>query len=214
MALCVTAQVDLKVAWQQRMCIQSLFQHDHETANSNKTSHGELRCQAAGDPVYWLGFAGVRAWINSHIYSFMTNVITHPYHKFNGGKAIPSLNVYRIIYGLPWITIFITSDSAMIVSKIIAEPPHERQRIIIHGNPYISLFLAHYLMLLTHKFAENKHRSFIPPLSWRTIFSNITQNSDLITVDLWRHENASTNIITPYSSIGLARANWLKVDLH
>ena len=117
MALCVTAQVDLKVAWQQRMCVQSLFQLDDKTANNNKASDGRLGCQAAWDSVYWLGFAGVMAWINNHIHSFMTNVFTHPCSKFNGGKARPTLKVCRIIYGWPLITIFVTSDSAMISRK-------------------------------------------------------------------------------------------------
>ena len=42
----------------------------------------------------------------------------------------------------------------------------------------------------------------------------LTSLCDVTTVDLCRHVNADTSIVTLYLSIVLARANWRKGDLH
>ena len=66
--------------------------------------------------------------------------------------------------------------------KIIAESPHEWQKIVIHGNECIILFLTRYFMSWTHKSAKNYHRALISPLLPRAGFSDRA---------LWRHNNWS-----------------------
>ena len=66
--------------------------------------------------------------------------------------------------------------------KIIAESPHEWQKIVIHGNECIILFLTRYFMSWTHKSAKNYHRALILPLLPRAAFSDRA---------LWRHHNWS-----------------------
>ena len=66
--------------------------------------------------------------------------------------------------------------------KIIAESPHEWQKIVIHGNECIILFLTRYFMSWTHKSAKNYHRALISPLLPRAAFSDRA---------LWRHNNRS-----------------------
>ena len=66
--------------------------------------------------------------------------------------------------------------------KIIAESPHEWQKIVINGNECIILFLTRYSMSWTHKSAMNYHRALISPLLPRAAFSDRA---------LWRHYNWS-----------------------
>ena len=63
-----------------------------------------------------------------------------------------------------------------------AESPHEWQKIVIHGNECIILFLTRYFMSWTHKSAKNYHRALISPLLPRAAFSDRA---------LWRHHNWS-----------------------
>ena len=83
-------------------------------------------------------------------------------------------------------------------------------KIVIHGNECIILSLTCYLMYWTHHSATNKHRSLISPLSLTTVFSFVT--SPRLICDVTR--TRGTGIVTSYSSIVLARANWCKGDLH
>ena len=64
--------------------------------------------------------------------------------------------------------------------KIIAESPQKWQKIVIHGNECIILFLTRYFMSWTHKSAKNYHRAIISPLLQRAAFSDRA---------LWRHHN-------------------------
>ena len=66
--------------------------------------------------------------------------------------------------------------------KIIAESPHEWQKVVIHSNECIILFLTRYFMSWTHKSAKNYHRALISPLLPRAAFSDRV---------LWRHNNWS-----------------------
>ena len=62
--------------------------------------------------------------------------------KYNQGDLIEwhaLVNKYRIVYGLPWVTIFVTGEA--IRQWFIAESPHERSKIVIHGKTYIIFFL-------------------------------------------------------------------------
>ena len=66
--------------------------------------------------------------------------------------------------------------------KIIAESLHEWQKIVIHGNEYIILFLTRYFMSWTNISAKNYHRALISPFLPRAVFSELA---------LWRHYNWS-----------------------
>ena len=66
--------------------------------------------------------------------------------------------------------------------KIIAESPHEWQKIVIHGNECIILFLTRYFVSWTHKSAKNHNRALVSPLLPRAAFSDRA---------LWRHHNWS-----------------------
>ena len=66
--------------------------------------------------------------------------------------------------------------------KIIADSPHEWQKIVIHGNECIILFLTRYFMSWTHKSAKKYHRALISPLLPRAAFSDRA---------LWRQHNWS-----------------------
>ena len=70
--------------------------------------------------------------------------------------------------------------------KIIAESPHEWQKIVIHGNECIVLFLTRYFMSWTHKSAIIE-RSFRHCCQGRPF---LTEHCDVTTIDLWRHANA------------------------
>ena len=107
----------------------------------------------------------------------------------NGWDSL-SRKIYRIIYGLPWITIW------LVTSEVINQRFYERrshdwkssannltsdQKIVIHDNECIILFLTRYHMSWTH---NSDKQSFVAKdcLSdlklWRT------------TVDMWRQVNA------------------------
>ena len=99
------------------------------------------------------------------------------------------------MHELPWIRIFCHEwgDSAMISRvtksrvKIIAESPHEWQKILIHGNECIILFLTRHFMSWTHISAKNYHRVLISLLLPMAAFSD--RDCDVTTIDLWRHAN-------------------------
>ena len=131
-----------------------------------------------------------------------------------------------MMHELPWITIFghswgdlpmiFTSDEVTSENRWFANDFHEwqshhwkslannltiDQKILIHGNECIILFLTRYFTSLTHHFATNNHRSLISPLSLRTVLSELT---------LWRHHDWSVTsdecdalALWPYFSIFL-----------
>ena len=126
-------------------------------------------------------------------------------------KIIKTLEVYRIMQELPWITIFgslvmrfandfhswpwITIFGSLV--KQFANDFHEWRshewkslanripsdpKFVIHGNECIILFLTHYFMSWTHDSARNNYWSLISPLSLRTVFSDSS---------LWCHHSWS-----------------------
>ena len=76
-----------------------------------------------------------------------------------------------------------------------------------------NFFLTRYFMPWTHKSAKNYHRSLILHMLPRAVFSkpSIVTSPQLI-CDVTRMRD--TGIVTSYSSIVIARANWRKGDLH
>ena len=87
----------------------------------------------------------------------------------------------------------------------------ENKKSLFMVTNVLSYFL-YYFISWTHHSATNNHRSLISPLTLRTVISELT---------LWRHHRWSdvmhmrgTCIVTSYSSIVLAHANWRKGDLH
>ena len=66
--------------------------------------------------------------------------------------------------------------------KIIAESLHEWQRIVIHGNECVILFLTCYFMSWTHRSTTNYHWVLNSPLLPRAVFSDLA---------LWHHYNWS-----------------------
>ena len=72
--------------------------------------------------------------------------------------------------------------------KSLANHLPSDQKIVIHSNECIILFLTRCFTSWTYRPATNNHRSLISPLSLRTVFSD--NHCDVITVDLWRRANA------------------------
>ena len=66
--------------------------------------------------------------------------------------------------------------------KSLAKHITRDQKIVIHGNECIIVFLTRYFLSWTHNSAKNNHRSFISPLSPRKVFSDLP---------LWRHHSWS-----------------------
>ena len=124
------------------------------------------------------------------------------------------------MHELPWITIF-WSQVGWFANyfhewrshewKSLANHLTSDQKIVIHGKECIILFLARYFISSTHHSSTNNHQSLISPLSLRTVWLNIVTSSQLI---CGVTRTRGTGIVTSYSSIVLARANWRKGDLH
>ena len=75
-----------------------------------------------------------------------------------------------------------------------------------HDYCFFAIWYSRYFMFWTHNSAKNSNRSLILT-SWpRTVFS---VTSPQLICDVTR-----TSIVTPCSSIVLARANWREGDLH
>ena len=66
--------------------------------------------------------------------------------------------------------------------KLLANRLTSDQKIVIHVNECIILFLACYFMSWTHNSAINNYRSLVLPLSLRTVFSDLV---------LWRQHSWS-----------------------
>ena len=79
--------------------------------------------------------------------------------------------------------------------KIIAESPHSWQKISIHGNPYLILFLRAILC------PDRAHKPAKTIIDCHSSICEVT----------WKRV---TGIVMSYSSIVRARANWCNGDLH
>ena len=95
------------------------------------------------------------------------------------------------MHGLSWMTIFwsrvmwFAKDFHEWRShewKSLANHLTSDQKVVIHGNECIILFLTRYFMPWAHNSATNKHWSLISPLPLTTVFSDLT---------LWRHHSWS-----------------------
>ena len=100
-----------------------------------------------------------------------------------------TLEIWRIMHSLPWITIFgsrvrrfandfhewRSHELKSLTNRLTSDP-----KIVIHGNECIILFLTRNYMSWTHNSAKNNYRSLISPLSLRTAFSVLVS---------WRHTN-------------------------
>ena len=84
----------------------------------------------------------------------------------------PTHMQYMIMHGIPWITIFGTSEAIpqgfswvrKSQVKIIAESRHEWQKSLLAGTDILFQTHAYYFMPWTHRPAHNNHRTFISPL--------------------------------------------------
>ena len=88
------------------------------------------------------------------------------------------------------------------------------KKIVIHGNECIILFLTRYFMSSTHKSPKKKLSSsadFAIVAKGGLFWLGIVTSPQLI-CDVTRRRH--TGIVTSYSSIVIARANWRKGDLH
>ena len=90
------------------------------------------------------------------------------------------VTVNNDFFGHEWgdLPMIFTSDEVTSENKSLANHLTSDQKIVIHGNECIILFLTRYLISWTHRSATNNHRSLISPLSLGTVFSDLT---------LWRH---------------------------
>ena len=86
------------------------------------------------------------------------------------------------------------------------------KKIVIHGNECIILFLTRCFISWTHRSAKQSSIVHFTIVARDDLFwLNIVTSSQLI-CDVTR--TRGTGIVTSYSSIVLARANWRKCDLH
>ena len=77
-----------------------------------------------------------------------------------------------------WWSIFLNITSKSLANRITSD-----QRVVIHGNKCLILFLTRYFMSWTHNSAKKgNHRLLISPVSLRTVFSDLA---------LWRHHSWS-----------------------
>ena len=102
-----------------------------------------------------------------------------------------SKDIYRIMHESPWIMIFGSRvrrfanhfhEWRIHELRSLANRITTDRNIVIHGNECIILFLTHYLMFWAHNSVKNNYRYLIPPLSLRTVFSDLA---------LWHHLNWS-----------------------
>ena len=112
-----------------------------------------------------------------------------------------------------WVTVnndFLVKSEVICQWFSLANHITSDQKIVIHGNKCIILFLTRYYMLWTHNSTKNNHRSLIFAIIAKSVFFciSIVTSSQLI-CDVKR-----TSIVTSYSSIFLACANWHEGDLH
>ena len=84
------------------------------------------------------------------------------------------------------------------------------QNIVIHGNECIILFLTRYFMSWAHS-KQSPIVHFVIVAKEGLFCLSIVTSPQLI-YDITRTRD--TSIVTSYSSIVLARANWRKADLH
>ena len=114
-----------------------------------------------------------------------------------------ALDLNRIMYGSAWI---ILSRVRRFGKEIIAELLHEWQNIVVNANPDIILFLTLCLS------SENTNLANFATVTKDGLFWLSSVTSKQLICDITR--TRGPGIITSYSSIVLARANWRKDDLH
>ena len=97
--------------------------------------------------------------------------------------------------------------------KSLANHLTSDQKIVIHGNEDIILFLTRYFYILNtpFRYKQLSVAHFANVARDGLFWLNIVTSSQLI-CDVTR--TRGTGIVTSYSSIVLARANWRKGDLH
>ena len=96
------------------------------------------------------------------------------------------LKKYWIMHELLWIMIFGSWVKLFTSANHWQIPSWVTPKIVIHGNECIILFLTCYIMSWTHNFTKNNYQSW-----------------------MW-----GTGIVTSYSLVVLACANWHKGSLH
>ena len=94
--------------------------------------------------------------------------------------------------------------------KIIGKSHHVWYKIVIHGNECIILFLI-YAIFMSWTQCRKKQLSIVDFATAAKDRPSIVTSPNLI-YDVWR--TWGTGIVTSYSSIFLARANWCKGNLH
>ena len=105
--------------------------------------------------------------------------------------------------------IFVTSDLPVIFTN---DDVTSEQKIVIHDNEYIISFLTRYFMSWTYNSANNTiDCSFRHCRKERSNWLSIVKSPHLICDNT---RTRGTSIVSSYSSIVLARANWSKCDLH
>ena len=89
--------------------------------------------------------------------------------------------------------------------KSLANHLTRDQKVVIHGNECIILFLTCYFIYWTYHSATNKHRSLISPLLLMMVFSDLT---------LWRHHSWSVTSCK-HKALALWRhICWLFLHVH
>ena len=137
------------------------------------------------------------------------------------GRVVKLWYIYRIIYGLAWITIFVTSGVIgqwFFTSDEFTSENHCRiisriTKTVIHTNTFINLFLTGYIMPWMHKSIKNNQWSLISPLSQgRSFFWLSIVTSSQLVCNITRTQG--TVIVTSNLSIVLARTDWRNSELH
>ena len=105
--------------------------------------------------------------------------------------------IFRSIYGLPWIIIFVMSQAipqwfswvSKSRVKVVAEKLHDWQKIPVQSNPLYVLFLTRYTMQWTY-IISTKTISSRSSHHFHQGLSFLIDHCDVTTVDLWRHVKA------------------------
>ena len=126
------------------------------------------------------------------------------------GRHMKGWNIYRIMHELPWITIFLVKSEVICNWQSLANHITSDQKIVIHGNECIILFLTRYFMFWTHNCAKNNHR----PLIFAIVAKNSLFCVSIVTSSQLISDVTRTSIVTSHSLTVLAHANWSKGDLH
>ena len=151
----------------------------------------------------------------SHPYSDSHYKIRRSHDRHIFMMRIPHLQIKNNT----WITVNydfgVTSEAICTSSlvKLLANRITSDTKIVMHGNECIILFFTCYSMSLNAQFSEKQLSiaDFAIVTEDGLFWFNIVTSPQLI-CDVTR--TRVTGIVTSYSSIVLARANWRKSDLH